>query len=134
MKTNKSNVNYFKKWEGLKTLGLGMLIVGFVGIWMTFSYIVYLASIALLAAGVVAFLIGNIGRSTEADIMQEIKRRSDGIEFSEVETEHKFHKRVPDQQEILDFSGFTFPEGALLKKMKNGSVACSAKGCKYKEA
>jgi hypothetical protein len=125
MKNNKSNINYFKKWEGLKTLGLGMLIVGFVGVWMTFSYFVYLASIALLAAGVVLFLVGNIGRSTEADITQEIKRRSHGIEFPEVETEHRFHKRVPDKQEILDFSGFSFPEGALLKRMKNGSVCSS---------
>ena len=125
MKNNKSNINYFKKWEGLKTLGLGLLIVGFIGIWMTFSYFVYLASIALLAAGVVLFLVGNIGRSTEADITQEIKRRSHGIEFPEVETEKGFHKRVPDKQEILDFSGFSFPEGALLKRMKNGSVCSS---------
>lgn len=125
MKSNKANINYFKKWEGLKTLGLGMLIAGFVGIWMTFSYFVYLASIALLAAGVILFLVGNIGRSTEAEITQEIKRRSDGIDFAEVETEHKFHKRVPDKQEILDFSGFSFAEDALLKKMKNGSICSS---------
>jgi hypothetical protein len=125
MKSNKANVNYFKKWEGLKTLGLGMLIVGFIGVWMTFSYFVYLASIALLAAGVILFLIGNIGRSTEAEIMAEIKRRAERIDFPEVETERKFHKRVPDKQEILDFSGFAFPDGALLKKMKNGSVCSS---------
>jgi hypothetical protein len=125
MKNNKSNINYFKKWEGLKTLGLGMLIVGFVGVWMTFSYFVYLASIALLAAGVILFLVGNIGRSTEADIMQEIKRRSEGIDFSETETERSFHRRVPENQEILDFSGFSFSDGVLLKKRKNGSVCSS---------
>ncbi|MBO5305880.1 MAG: hypothetical protein J6B12_03865 [Clostridia bacterium] len=131
MKNYKANINYFKKWEGLKTLGLGMLIVGFIGIWMTYSYFVYIASIVLLAAGVVLFLVGNINRSTEAEIMAEIARCSEGIEFPEVETERHFYKRVPEKQEILDFAGFSFSDGLWLKKMKNGSV-CSSEYLKAK--
>ena len=125
MKNYKSNINYFKKWEGLKTLGLGMLIVGFASLWLARSYFMWIAGGAILTAGVVVFLLGNIGRSTEAEIMEEIKRRSEGIEFPEVETERHFYKRVPTKQEILDFSGFSLSDGLLLKRMKNGSICSS---------
>ncbi len=125
MKKQSANLNYFKKWEGLKTLGLGMLIVGFGSIWLASSFLMYFGGIALLATGAVLFLIGNINRSTEEEIRAEIVRRSEGIEFPEVETERHFYKRVPEKQEILDFSGFSFSEGLWLKKMKNGSVGSS---------
>ena len=125
MKNYKSNINYFKKWEGLKTLGLGMLIVGFACLWLARTYFMWIAGGALLTAGVIVFLLGNIGRSTEAEITEEIKRRSEGIEFPEVEKERHFYKRVPAKAEILDFSGFTLSEGLLLKRMKNGSVCSS---------
>ena len=125
MKNYKANINYFKKWEGLKTLGLGMLIVGFGGIWLARSFLMYFGGILLLAVGVVLFLIGNINRSTEEEIRAEIARHSEGVEFPEVETERHFYKRVPDAREILDFSGFCFSEGIFLKKMKNGSPCSS---------
>ncbi len=125
MKNYKANINYFKKWEGLKSLGLGMLIVGFASIWLAMGYLVYLGGIALLAAGVVLFLIGNINRSTEAEILEEIGRRSEGIAFPEVAKERNFYTRLPEKQEILEFSGFSFSDGLWFKKMKNGSVCSS---------
>ncbi|MBE6662211.1 MAG: hypothetical protein E7606_02885 [Ruminococcaceae bacterium] len=125
MKNYKANINYFKKWEGLKSLGLGMLIVGFGSIWLARSFLMYFGGISLLAAGAVLFLIGNINRSTEEEIRAEIARRSEGIDFPEVESERHFYKRVPEKQEILDFSGFSFSEGLWFKKMKNGSICSS---------
>ena len=124
MKKYKSNVNYFLKWEGLKTLGLGMMIVGFACLWLGWG-LTYLVGAVLMVAGIAVFLVGNIGRSTETEIMEEIKRRSEGIEFPEVEKERHFYKRVPAKNEILDFSGFVLSEGLLLKKTKNGSIASS---------
>ena len=125
MKNYKSNINYFKKWEGLKTLGLGMLIVGFASLWLARSYFMWIAGGAILTAGVVVFLLGNIGRSTEAEILEEVKRRSEGIEFPEVEKDRHFYKRIPARAEILDFSGFSLSDGLLLKRMKNGSICSS---------
>ncbi len=125
MKNYKSNINYFKKWEGLKTLGLGMLIVGFACLWLARTYFMWIAGGAILTAGVIVFLLGNIGRSTEEEIVAEIKRRSEGIEFPEVEKERYFYTRVPAKPEILEFSGFVLSEGLLLKKMKNGSICSS---------
>ena len=124
MKNYKSNINYFMKWEGLKTLGLGMMIVGFACLWLGWGW-TYLIGAALMVSGIAVFLAGNIGRSSEEEIKTEIKRRSEGIAFPEVEKERHFYKRVPAKPEILDFSGFSFSEGLLLKKMKNGSVCSS---------
>lgn len=124
MKNYKSNINYFKKWEGLKTLGLGMMVVGFACLWLGWGW-TYLIGAALMTAGIAVFLVGNIGRSSEEEIKEEIKRRSEGIEFPEVETERHFYKRVPTKQEILDFSGFSLSDGLLLKRMKNGSICSS---------
>ena len=124
MKNYKSNINYFVKWEGLKTLGLGMMIVGFACLWLGWGW-TYLIGAALMVAGISVFLVGNIGRSTEEEIKAEIARRSEGIEFPEVEKERGFYTRIPAKAEILDFSGFSLTEGVLLKKMKNGSICSS---------
>lgn len=128
MKNFKSNINYFNKWEGLPTLGLCMIVVGFVSLWMAQSYLMYLGGGALIIGGFIVFIWGNSGRSNEGEIMAEIKRRTEGIEFSEVEKDHHFHKRVPAKEEIMDFAGFVLREGVMLKKMKNGSV-CSSEYC-----
>lgn len=128
MKNYKSNINYFMKWEGLKTLGFGLLIAGFGGLWLAPAlhlFLFYILGPIFLVAGGVLFLLGNIGRSSEEEIKTEIARRSEGIAFPEVEKERHFYKRVPAKPEILDFSGFSFSEGLLLKKMKNGSVCSS---------
>ena len=124
MKNYKSNINYFMKWEGLKTLGLGMMIVGFACLWLGWGW-TYLIGAALMITGIAVFLVGNIGRSTEAEIMEEVKRRSSGIEFPEVEEDRYFYKRIPARPEILDFAGFSLSDGLLLKRMKNGSICSS---------
>lgn len=124
MKNSNSNINYFKKWEGMATFGLCTLVVGFVSLWMGYG-LTYLLGGALIIGGFIVFILGNSGRSNEGEIMEEIKRRTDGIEFSEVEKDHHFHKRVPQKQEIMDFAGFILREGLMLKKMKNGSVCSS---------
>ena len=125
MKNYKANINYFTKWEGLRTLGLGMLIVGFGSLWLARSYLMYIGGAALIVAGFAIFMAGNIGRSSESDIMSEVARRKEGIEFPEVENERDYQKRVPQRQEILDFEGFSLRQGLYLKKMKNGSICSS---------
>ena len=124
MKNFKSNINYFKKWEGMATFGLCVMVVGFVLLWMGYGLTYFLGG-ALIIGGFTIFIMGNSGRSNEGEIMEEIKRRTEGIEFSEVEKDHYFHKRVPAKEEIMDFAGFVLRDGLMLKKMKNGSVCSS---------
>ena len=127
MKNNKDNIQYFTTWEGMRTLGLGMLIVGIGFLWLRpFSFFFsYIFGALLTLAGFAVFLIGNIGRSGEEDIIAEVNRRKEGIEFPEVETERDYQRRVPERPEIFDFEGFVLREGLYLKKMKNGSICSS---------
>ena len=125
MKDYKSNINYFTKWEGMKTLGMCMLIVGIASLWLPMSYFMYIAGAALVVFGAIFFFLSNMGRSSESDIMTEINRRKEGIEFPEIESERDLQKRTPQRPEILDFEGFCYREGLYLKKMKNGSTCSS---------
>lgn len=125
MKHYKENIQYFKRWEGTRTLGMGMLIVGFLSLWLAQSLWMYLGGITLIIAGFVVFLTGNIGRSSEAEILNDVKRHREGIEFPELESDRDYQKRVPARPEIYDFEGFVLREGLYFKKMKNGSICSS---------
>ena len=127
MKNYKANINYFTKWEGMKTCGMGMLIVGILFIWVAwlFWHVLYLVGMFLVVLGAILFFVGNAGRAGESEIMSEVARRKEGIEFPEVEKERDLQKRVPKRREILDFEGFSLRQGLYLKKMKNGSICSS---------
>ena len=125
MRSYKDNVKYFTKWEGTNTLGLGMLIVGFLSLWLARSFLMYIGGGLLVFAGFIVFLVGNIGRSNESEILSEVDRRKGGIEFPEAETERDYQRRVPARPEIFDFEGFVFRDGVHIKKMKNGSLCSS---------
>lgn len=125
MKNAKNNIGFFTKWDGFPTLGLGMAIVGFGLLWLSFSFVFYILGGALLAVGFFLFIFGNFGRSTESEILDEIHRKCEGISFGEVETDHHFHNRVPTKREEHEFSGFVFDGDVMLKRLKNGSYASS---------
>ena len=127
MKNYKANINYFTKWEGMKTCGMGMLIVGILFLWVAWIFwtILYLVGMFLVVLGAILFFVGNAGRAGESEIMSEVARRKEGIEFPEVEKERDLQRRVPKRREILDFEGFSLRQGLYLKKMKNGSICSS---------
>ncbi len=127
MNNYKANINYFTKWEGMKTCGMGMLIVGILFLWVAWMYwfVLYIVGMGLVVLGTILFFLGNAGRADESEIMTEVNRRKEGIEFPEVENERDFQKRVPRRPEILEFEGFCYRDGLYLKKMKNGSICSS---------
>lgn len=131
MNNYKSNINYFTKWEDMKTCGMGMLIVGILFIWVAWVWIwfLYLVGMFLIVAGAILFFLGNAGRSTDDEIMSEVNRRKEGIEFPEIETERDYQKRTPHRPEIIDLEGFSFREGLYIKKRKNGSMCSSEFAC-----
>lgn len=127
MKHFKENIQYFKRWEGTRTLGLGMLIVGIGFLWLRpFSFFFsYIFGALLTLVGFVVFLTGNIGRSSEAEVLNDVNRHREGIEFPELESDRDYQKRIPARPEIYDFEGFVFREDLYFKKMKNGSICSS---------
>ena len=101
MQPNRKMVNYFKKWDGMGTLGIGLLGVGFLFLWLGYSYFTYVLSIFLMLFGLAAFLYGNIGRANATQLDDTIKRQWEAIRFPELEENTSLRKRTPKNAEEL---------------------------------
>lgn len=125
-RTQRTFLNYFRKWEGAAMLGLIVLAVGLLMLWIGRGSFAFLLAIGFIPVGLAIFLYGSIGRASEADLRNEIARRAEKIRFPEVETDSHFHRRVPKEPEILSFEGWQMREGLLFHRLKNGSFCSSA--------
>ena len=129
-KEYRSYVNYFKKWEGAGITGLSMAAVGFLFLWVGFSFASYIIAIVLMAAGLVLFFYGNVGRAHENDLQNQIDRAMSAIEFKELEEDSRhFFRRVPKELTPREFGGYAMRDGLLVKKKKNGSLCSSEYTC-----
>ena len=129
MNTNKKMINYFKRWEGMNTLGVGLLGVGFLLLWVGMSYFTYTLSVISMLLGVVAFLYGNLGRGNATQIDDSIKQHWDSIRFPELEETPALRKRTPKEPEEITFEGYVMEEGLFFKKLKDASVISSKYTC-----
>jgi hypothetical protein len=125
MNNYKKILNYFKKWEGAGMTGLGMLIVGFIFLWVGMSYFTYVLSIVLFIAGGVLFLYGNMGRATESDLKELIAHRKEKGKLPAIEEDRTFRSRISKKVEELEFEGYNFCDGLLYKRTKNSSLISS---------
>lgn len=124
MKDHKHNINYFKKSDSLKGVGLGMAVVGLVLLWLGWSYLSYILTCILLPAGLVLFFVGSTGRSSDEDIDTDIKRLTEGLEI-DLGDDKRYAKRVLSHIEPAVCEGYEYREGLMLTKAKNGSVRSS---------
>lgn len=129
MKPDKKMINYFKKWEGMGTLGIGLLGVGFLLLWLGMSYFSYILSMLSILLGLAAFLYGNIGRGNATQVDDTIKRHWESIRFPELEEDASLRKRTPKNAEELTFEGFEMRNGLYFKKKKDASVISSEYTC-----
>ena len=122
----KQYVNYFKKWDGAAMLGGIMMVVGFLLLWLGWSFASYILSIVGLFGGLIVFLYGSIGRKTEADFQSEIAHRVEKMHFREFEEDPHFRGRIPkDKIEERVFEGFELYDGVYAKAMKNANLCSS---------
>ena len=82
---NKMFINYFKKWEGASVLGIVLAAIGFLMLWLGWSYFSYIAAITLMPVGLAIFLYGSTGRASEADLAHEIESARQSIAFEDVD-------------------------------------------------
>jgi len=129
MNTNKKMINYFKRWEGMNTLGVGLLGVGFLLLWVGMSYFTYILSVISMLLGVAAFLYGNLGRGNATQIDDTIKLQWEAIRFPELEEDPALRKRTPKEPEVLTYEGFEMRNGLYFKKKKDASVISSEYTC-----
>ncbi|MBE6577272.1 MAG: hypothetical protein E7653_03960 [Ruminococcaceae bacterium] len=120
----KHNVNYFKKSENLKYIGLGIALVGFIMLWVGFGWTSYILATVGLPTGLVLFFVGSAARSSEADIDECIKRETSGIEVS-FEGDRHYEKRVLKQFPPVTVEGYEYDDGLMFKKAKNGKIRSS---------
>ena len=125
MNNYKKLLNYFKKWEGAGMTGLGMLIVGFLFLWVGRSFFTYVLSIVLFIVGGIFFLYGNVGRATESDLKELIARHKEKGQVPAIEEDRTFRSRLPKTVEELEFEGYNFRDGVIYKRMKNSSLISS---------
>ncbi len=125
-KNFRNYINYFKKWEGMGALGIGMMAVGFLLLWLGFSFLSYILAIIGMVGGLGVFLYGSIGRAHEADLQSDIRHRAETIRFGELEEDPHFRRRVPktlDEEQV--FEGYVVRDGIYLKKLKTGKLCSS---------
>ena len=127
MKDSKKLLNYFQKWEGAGSTGLGMMIVGLAMIWFGrfAGYIFYITSVFTILVGAAVFFYGNIGRATESDLKEIIQHRKENGRLPAIEEERAFRSRLPKDMQELEFEGYIFRDGLLFKRMKNASLISS---------
>jgi hypothetical protein len=119
----KHYINYFKKNENMKLIGGGILIVGFISIWLRLGFL-WLLSVMLIPAGFVMFIVGSGGRASEADIDKYISDNMDKLEVDLSEDRH-YRKRILEHIPAREVEGYLYDEGVMLKKAKNSSIRSS---------
>ncbi|MBQ3014063.1 MAG: hypothetical protein IJD75_02840 [Clostridia bacterium] len=125
MNEQKKLLNYFKKWDGAGTLGIGMLAAGALILWLGMSYFSYILSVFLLGSGTVVFLYGNIGRGNETTVNDFVKKNCEKVTFPELTDNHALHKRTLGEPAECEFGGFEMRRGLLFKKKKDASLISS---------
>ncbi|MBQ2767957.1 MAG: hypothetical protein IJF49_07790 [Clostridia bacterium] len=122
----KHNVNYFKKSDGLKTIGTGMMVVGILGLWLgwSYSYYLYFISTIALPVGLVLFMFGSVGRASEEDMDSCIKSIGDGLD-SLLENDKKLSKKRLAHISPMMAEGYEYSDGLMYTKAKSGTVRSS---------
>ncbi len=120
----KHNINYFKKSENLKVIGLGVAIVSFAALWFGFGWISYILATVGLPTGLVLFFVGSAARSSEADLDECIRRETADIEVS-FDGDRHYEKRILKQFAPIPVEGYEYDDGLMFKKAKNGKIRSS---------
>lgn len=126
-KRTKMLVNYFVKWDGMGVLGIGIAAVGFLMLWLGFSYMSYILASTLMPIGLIVFLIGSIGRASESDLQAERQNAMESIGFKEIEENEgfRFRGRVPKNPEEKQFECYSMRDGLYFKRLKSGELCSS---------
>ncbi|MBQ8163988.1 MAG: hypothetical protein IJZ93_06475 [Clostridia bacterium] len=119
----KHNINYFKKGDILKYIGIGLMVGG--AILFIFAWgILYVISLALLPIGLVCLMLGISGRSSDADIDACIKEETKNI-YVKLEDNFKYKKRILKHLTPESIEGFEYNDGVMIKRSKDGSLRSS---------
>ena len=121
----KHNINYFRKKDVIKTVGVICLALGAVGILLAYStYIGYLLAMVLLPVGLVTFIVGTSIVSSESDIDEDIRKATADTQ-RDIASEKTYAKRILKNIPQITAEGYDYEEGLMLRKAKNSSIRSS---------
>ena len=127
MKANKdfkSHINYFKRSDSLKYIGIVLAVLGVFLYMFGWSYISYIIATIALPIGGVLFIIGSSGRASDGDINEYIAKRTEGIEI-DLENNPSIKKRLLKQIPVETVEGYEYRDGLMVTKAKDGSIRSS---------
>jgi len=127
MKANKdfkSHINYFKRSDSLKYIGIVLAVLGVFLYMFGWSYISYIIATIALPIGGALFIIGSSGRASDGDINEYITKRTEGIEI-DLENNPSIKKRLLKQIPVETVEGYEYRDGLMVTKAKDGSIRSS---------
>ena len=117
----KRNRNYFTKSDTPMYVGIGMLVVGVVLYFVTYSYVVYIIASVLAAAGLILALIGASVHVSDADLDHCVVKLTEGMEVDLVENP-KFAKRMRREVPVAKVQSYVFDDALAHKYGKSGTI------------
>lgn len=120
----KHNLNYFKKSDNLKFIGMGLIVIGLLMLLFGWSYITYIIMALSIPSGFVLFIIGSSGRSSDSDIESDIKSQLDGL-IADFEKDKKRGRKQLKNVSPSEIAGNCYTDDVMLTKAKNSSVRSS---------
>ena len=125
----KNFIAYFKRWDGMGTLGAVMMILGILCLMFGHSYVSYFLMIGLILTGLALFFYSGSGRAHETDFTNTVDACMERIKFDEVEDTPHFRRRYFKEPEIFSFSDYVMREGVMVKRRKSGHLCSSQYLC-----
>ena len=120
----KYNINYFKKSDLPKFLGICMLAIGFICLWLGHGYFSWIIMSVFLPVGLVLFIYGSSGKASDADIDGCIEMKSMDMEV-DLSSDIHYNRRILKGVEPIVAEGYEYRPGLMLTKAKNGSLRSS---------
>ena len=114
----KNNINYFKKSDLLKYIGIGMIVIGGICFFLDFlRFWSYIIPMVFIPTGAVLFIIGSSARSNDNDIELCIERLTDGLD-ARLENNVKYKRRIFANTHPMIAEGFEYKKGLMFKRAK----------------
>lgn len=121
----KNNENYFSKKYILRPLGAVMGILGFLIYFMAWNYVFYILMSIFIPSGIVLFIIGSVGNSSESDLTDMIEEKTVGLEVRFEEDKYRATRSLVFGFPPITLEGHKYEEGVMLKKAKSGILRSS---------
>ena len=119
--SNKQNINYFKMNDIIEYIGIGLMAISLP--LFIFAYgIMWILSCGMLPLGVILFIIGVSIRSSERDIMNSLKRKTEGVVIPLDNlgiNERRINRKLP----IEVIEDYEYEGGLMYKKSKRGIIS-----------